>query len=77
MNTAMIVKEIIKREYEVPDLHQKIRSARKDANLSISQIANKVGVTRQYWSQVENNRLDSISIDLLRNIEKILNTTLL
>jgi transcriptional regulator with XRE-family HTH domain len=77
MPNHMLVREIIKTETAFPNLHLKIKSARKAANLSIQSCADLVDVSRQYWSQLENNRLDAVSIDLIRSIENALGTKLI
>jgi DNA-binding XRE family transcriptional regulator len=77
MPNHMLVREIIKTETAFPDLHLKIKSARKATNLSIQACADLAEVSRQYWSQLENNRLDAVSIDLIRSIEKVLGAKLI
>jgi transcriptional regulator with XRE-family HTH domain len=73
----MLVREIIKTETAFPDLHLKIKSAREASKLSIQSCADLVKVSRQYWSQLENNRLEAVSIDLIRSIEDVLGTKLI
>ena len=77
MSRQMLVREIIKTETEFPDLHLRIKSAREAADMSITACANAVDVSRQYWSKLENNRLDAISIDLVRQIETTLKVNLI
>ncbi|WP_373543994.1 helix-turn-helix domain-containing protein [Chamaesiphon sp.] len=77
ISDRMLVREIVKTETEFPDLHLRIKSAREAAELSIQSCADLAKVSRQYWSQLENNRLDAVSIDLVRAIEDILGTKLI
>jgi transcriptional regulator with XRE-family HTH domain len=73
----MIVREIIKQETEHPDLHLKIRQARKAAQMSIATCSEAAKVSRQYWSKLENNSIEAVSLDLIRRIESVLKIELI
>lgn len=77
MQKQMLVREIVKIERESPDLNIRVKAAREAADMSILACAKAVKVSRQYWSQLENNRLESVSIDLIRTIETALGAKLL
>ncbi len=51
---------------------EKIRYLRKKENISISEFANKTGVTASYISQIERNIIEP-SLPVLRNLAKALN----
>lgn len=50
----------------------KIKEYREANNLSITELAKKVGITREYMSQIENNRVDNIGTKLLLSIARAL-----
>lgn len=77
MAGTMIVREIIKSEREIPDLHQKIRDARLAAKFTVQYCSSAAGVSRQYWAMIESNRAEAISIELLRKIETLLGASFL
>lgn len=52
-----------------------LRKLRKEMNLSQSQLAEKIGVSRQTVSQIENNKLNP-SLKICLSIAKILHTDL-
>ena len=68
----MVILEIIKTMTEYPDLPIQIMTARKKADLNINKCAELCGVSRQYWSQLENNRLHIVSSELIHTIEQVL-----
>lgn len=50
----------------------KIEEYRKEKGYSIQELANKVGVSRTYMSQIENGKVSNISTKLLVAIAKAL-----
>lgn len=67
------VKQIIKREIEVPDLGKRIKEAREASGRSLSSLAKEAQFSRNYWYQVEAEAvLGGISLETLRKIEKVL-----
>lgn len=54
-------------------LGEKIRSARKQKGITLSQLAIQVGVTSGYLSQMENNKIDP-SLNVLRKLSICLKT---
>jgi DNA-binding XRE family transcriptional regulator len=73
----MVILEIIKTMTGYPDLPIKIMVARKKAGLNIKKCAELCGVSRQYLSQLENNRLHIVSADLIHTIESVLEEKLI
>lgn len=73
----MLVLTIVKTKTEYPDLPMQITAAREKAKLSKAKCAELCGVSRQYWSQLESNRLEVVSSDLIREIEAVLDTKFL
>ena len=65
----LIVREIIKREVEVPDLGQRIKQAQADSGLSIEKVIRSLDISRTYWGRMVADRDMAISVDLLRKIE--------
>ncbi|MEM7773167.1 MAG: helix-turn-helix transcriptional regulator [Cyanobacteria bacterium P01_A01_bin.37] len=71
MESLMRVREI--REIEVQGLGDRIKSARLDSSLSLSEIVEAVGVSRTYWYDIEKETLKgTLSIENVRIIEKVL-----
>lgn len=67
------VNQIIKNEVEVPGLGARIKLARESTHRSIAQLAKEVGISRNYWYQLEAEAvLGSVSISTLRKIEEVL-----
>jgi transcriptional regulator with XRE-family HTH domain len=62
-------------EIEVPNLGQRIREARMSDPRSLKEICSLVGMTPQNWYRMESEK-QSLSIEKLRTIEKILNIDL-
>jgi transcriptional regulator with XRE-family HTH domain len=65
----LIVREIIKREVEVPGLGQRIKQAQADSGLSIEKVIRALDISRTYWNKMVADKDMAISIDLLRKIE--------
>lgn len=65
----LIVREIIKREIEVPELGRRIKQAQSDSKLSIEKVIRALDISRTYWNKIVADRDMAISVDLLRKIE--------
>lgn len=68
-----VVKVIKTIEIEVPELGKQIRAARKADGRAVTQIAAAAGMSVQNWYRIEDER-QSLSVETLRLIEKVLNT---
>ena len=69
------VRRIIKHEIDVPNLGEKIKQARGASNRSLTQLSKEVGISRNYWYQLESeNVLGGVAEDTLRKIEQVLDT---
>lgn len=66
----MLVIETIKVATQVSDLPRKVTDARIKAGLSIQALANQIGYSRQHLSRLENGKLDSVDIELIKKIEQ-------
>ena len=66
---VLIVREIVKREIEVPNLSQQIKQAQADSKLSIEKVIRAIDISRTYWNRIVDDRDMTISVDLLRKIE--------
>lgn len=73
----MQVLTIVKTKTEHPDLPAKITAAREEAKLSITKCAELCGVSRQYFSSLENNGLGLVSAELIQTIERVLEVKLI
>lgn len=49
-----------------------IREYRKLQKMSVTELAQKVGISREYMSQIENNRVNNIGTKLLLSLAKVL-----
>jgi transcriptional regulator with XRE-family HTH domain len=67
------VRQIVKREVDAPDLAQRIKDAQKRSGQSVSRICKDLGISRAYWYRLVAGKEESISEDLLRSIERLLN----
>ncbi|MCA2504913.1 MAG: helix-turn-helix transcriptional regulator [Microcystis sp. M54BS1] len=68
------VNRIIKKEVEVADLGKKIKKAREASDRSVTSLAKEVGISRNYWYQLEAEAvLSGIAEETLRKIESALN----
>lgn len=73
--TKVKVKRIV--EVEVQGLGSKIQKARKASGETVETLAQKAGITRQYWYDVEKEYLrDGLPEETLRSIEKALDQDL-
>ncbi len=71
----MRVKRIIKKEIDVPQLGEKIKQAREASNRSLTQLSKDVGISRNYWYQLESETiLGGLTEETLRKIEQVLGT---
>ena len=66
---VLIVREIVKREIEVPNLSQQIKQTQIDSKLSIEKVIRALDISRTYWNRIVADRDMAISVDLLRKIE--------
>lgn len=53
----------------------RIEEFRKKQHLTISQLAERVGISREYMSQIENNKVSNIGTKLLVRLAKELGVT--
>jgi transcriptional regulator with XRE-family HTH domain len=66
----LIVREIIKREVEVPNLGQQIKQTQANSGLSVEKVIRSLDISRTYWNKMVADKDMAISVDLLRKIEK-------
>jgi transcriptional regulator with XRE-family HTH domain len=67
------VNRIVKQEIDVPELGKKIKEAREASRRSVTSLAKEVGISRNYWYQLEAEAvLSGVAEDTLRKIEKVL-----
>jgi transcriptional regulator with XRE-family HTH domain len=67
------VRRIIKLEVDVPGLGAHIKQAREADGRPVTQLARAVGISRNYWYQVESESvMGGIAEDTLRKIEQVL-----
>lgn len=71
--TAMKVTKTI--EIDIPGLGGKIEQARKESRLPLTEICKKVNMSTMNWYRIEKEQ-QTIPIDTLRRIEKVLNVNL-
>lgn len=67
----MIVREVVKREREYPGLGDRIKAAQKSSGLSVEKVIRSLDLSRTYWNRLVKDEGMSLSIDLLRKIEKL------
>jgi transcriptional regulator with XRE-family HTH domain len=65
----LLVREIVKREIEVPGLGERIKQAQKDSGLSVEKVIRGLDISRTYWNKMVADKDMTISIDLVRRIE--------
>ena len=71
----MKVRRIVKLEIEIPNLGKRIEEARKADPRSVTKLARTVGISRNYWYQLEAEAiLGGVAEDTIRKIEEVLNT---
>lgn len=67
------VRRIIKQEIDVPGLGQKIKNSRESDSRSLKELAETVGISRNYWYQLEAEAvLGGVAEDTLRKMEQVL-----
>lgn len=54
-------------------LGDNIKRIREDSNLSLTELADKIGISRPYLSLIESNQRTNIKTELLNKIAEILN----
>ncbi|MGR3278485.1 helix-turn-helix domain-containing protein [Acaryochloris marina NIES-2412] len=62
-------------EIDVPGLGEKIRAARKESNLGLTQLAANAGLSVSGWYSIEQERVKILPMETLRNIEASLGCT--
>lgn len=62
-------------EVDVPDLAAKIKPARKADDRSLAEICRQVGMSPQYWYNLERGTVTTMSFETLRKIESVLGTS--
>lgn len=65
----LLVREIVKREIEVPGLGEQIKQAQKNSGLSVEKVIRGLDISRTYWNKMVADKDMTISIDLVRRIE--------
>jgi transcriptional regulator with XRE-family HTH domain len=65
----LLVREIVKREIEVPGLGDRIKQAQKDSGLSVEKVIRGLDISRTYWNKMVADKDMTISVDLVRRIE--------
>ena len=67
------VRRIIKQEIDAPGLGTKIKNARDASSRSLSALCREVGISRNYWYQLEAEKvMGGITEEMLRKIEAVL-----
>ena len=68
------VRRIVKLEIDIPNLGKQIKEARENDYRSVTKLAKIVGISRNYWYQLEAEAvLGGVAEDTIRKIEKVLN----
>lgn len=74
---TMKVRRIVKQEVDINNLGNRIKEARLKSNRSLSHLAASVGISRNYWYQLEAEAvLGGVAEDTLRKIEQVLDVDL-
>lgn len=74
---TMKVRRIVKQEVDINNLGDRIKEARLKSDRSLSQLAASVGISRNYWYQLEAEAvLGGVAEDTLRKIEQALGVDL-
>ena len=68
------VRRIIRQEVDIPGLGYQIKRAREDDVRSLTELAKTVGISRNYWYQLEaESVLGGVAEDTIKKIEEVLN----
>ena len=59
-------------EIEAPDLAARLKAAREADKRSLSEICRQIGISNQYWYNIERGTLTTMSLETLRKIEQVL-----
>jgi transcriptional regulator with XRE-family HTH domain len=59
-------------EIDAPDLAARLKSARGADDRSLAEICRQVGVSPQYWYNLERGTITTMSFETLRKIEEVL-----
>jgi transcriptional regulator with XRE-family HTH domain len=77
MAMTVKVRRIVKQEVDVPGLGSRIKQARETSNRPVTQLAKEVGISRNYWYQLESEAvLGGVAEETLRKIEDVLKVDL-
>lgn len=67
------VRRIIKQEVDIPGLGEQLKKAREADERSVTELARLVGISRNYWYQLEAEAvMGGVAEDTLRRIEEVL-----
>lgn len=66
----LLIREIVKREVEVPNLGEKIKQVQIDSKLSVEKVIRGLDISRTYWNKMVAEKDMAVSIDLIRRIER-------
>lgn len=66
------VKQIIRREIDVPDLPQQLTQAQKKSGKSVAEICTILGFSRTYWYLITKGKEEVIAYETLLRIEEAL-----
>ncbi|MFN6538316.1 MAG: helix-turn-helix domain-containing protein [Nostoc sp. EkiNYC01] len=73
MAMTVKVRRIVKQEIDAPGLGDRIKQAREASNRPVTQLAKEVGISRNYWYQLEAEAvLGGVAEETLRKIEEVL-----
>ena len=71
------VRRIVKQEIDIPGLGSQIKQAREADNRSVTELAKTVGISRNYWYQLEaESVLGGVAENTIKKIEEVLNIDL-
>lgn len=66
---TLIVRKVVKTEVNAPGLGASIREAQQKSGKSVESVIREVDISRTYWNNIVNERIDALSWDLLKKIE--------
>lgn len=68
------VRRIVKQEVDIPGLGDQIKKARESDPRSVTELAKTVGISRNYWYQLEaESVLGGVAEDTIKKVEQVLN----